>query len=218
MEHFITVLKKYAVFSGRASRAEFWYFYLFSLIFSVSLVVVDMIIDAAGGPAFLNSLFALAIFIPSIAVSVRRMHDIGKSGWNILLSLIPIVGPFLYLALLVRKGDEGENQYGPAATNSQPQSQVQTETMQQIPQQQQEITQEPTLESQTYQQPMNPGFQQGVATQTPDSTVNVTPTDMQQPTEMQPTIQQPTEMQPNMQQTDTQQSTIQQPPTPTAQT
>ena len=106
IQHTITVFKKYAVFSGRASRAEYWYFVLAMLIvgFSVGLVGALAGFTEAELELFSN-LLSLAILLPSIAVGVRRMHDINKSGWFI---IIPIYN--IYLA--VQKGDVGPNQYG----------------------------------------------------------------------------------------------------------
>ena len=112
MNHFITALKKYAIFSGRASRAEFWYFVLFSQIFSIPFGLIDTVLNFLDITPFFSLMYAVAFFIPSISVSIRRLHDVNKSGWNFLLPLFPIAGAFMYFMLLIKKGDEMENQYG----------------------------------------------------------------------------------------------------------
>ena len=91
---------KYATFSGRASRSEYWFFYLFYLI----VLIMGNIIDAAAGTTFVNLLCLAALFLPILAVSVRRMHDTGKSGWFI---LIPI-----YNLVLLCTPSVGDNSYG----------------------------------------------------------------------------------------------------------
>ena len=93
-----TCFSKYATFSGRANRAEYWYWALFNFILGIIPVV--------------NYIAIFALLIPSLAVFVRRMHDIGKSGWWYFISFIPLVGWVWLLILLCRKGDEGENAYG----------------------------------------------------------------------------------------------------------
>jgi len=102
MQYFINALKNhYADFNGRARRAEYWYFMLFNFIFSF---VVGFIAGAVKMP-WLASLFALAVLVPGIAVAVRRMHDVGKSGWYVLIPLYNIV-------LACTEGDRGPNEYG----------------------------------------------------------------------------------------------------------
>lgn len=107
MNHYINVLKKYIVFEGRSSRAELWYFYLISLLISFVLGFAEGFykISFNAGPYNISDLYGYAILLPSMAVWIRRMHDINKSGWFI---LIPIYN--IYLAL--QKGDGGANQYG----------------------------------------------------------------------------------------------------------
>jgi uncharacterized membrane protein YhaH (DUF805 family) len=115
MNWYLQVLKKYAVFSGRARRKEYWLFALFNMIFAV----VAMIVDNAFGMTILGLpygiitvIYSLAVIIPGLAVVVRRLHDVGKSGWMIFISLIPIVGAIWLLVLMVTDGDTGENEYG----------------------------------------------------------------------------------------------------------
>ncbi|SMO84844.1 Uncharacterized membrane protein YhaH, DUF805 family [Saccharicrinis carchari] len=116
MNWYLTVLKNYADFSGRARRKEYWMFVLFNIIFAIVAIVVDNILGITFGvipygPVYL--LYGLAVIIPSVAVGVRRLHDIGKSGWMILISLIPIIGGIWLLVLMVTDSVPGDNQYGP---------------------------------------------------------------------------------------------------------
>jgi uncharacterized membrane protein YhaH (DUF805 family) len=117
MNYYKAVLKKYAEFKGRARRAEYWYFALFNIIFAIVAGIIDRIIDPgvkiSGYYGIIYILYALAVIVPSLAVVVRRLHDTGKSGWMILISLIPIVGAIWLLVLMIKKGDVGENKYGP---------------------------------------------------------------------------------------------------------
>jgi len=101
MNWYLKVLKNYAVFSGRARRKEYWMFVLINSLVTWFL----MYIDISAQTVYLNSIYTLAIFIPYIAVSIRRMHDVGKSGW---FCLIPIYN----FILAVSEGNKGENQYG----------------------------------------------------------------------------------------------------------
>jgi len=120
MHYYLLAFKKYLDFSGRARRAEYWYFYLFNLIF----LFVTMFLDSRMGLKFSGQTFgviyliyALACLLPSIAVAVRRLHDIGKSGWMLFISLIPIAGAIWLLVLLVRDSNPGDNKYGPNPKN-----------------------------------------------------------------------------------------------------
>lgn len=102
MNYYLHVLKNYAKFDGRARRKEYWMFTLFNIIISIAL----MFIGQTMGFELLDSLYSLAVLIPSIAVAVRRMHDVGKSGWFILI-------PIYNLILACTDSDVGPNQYGP---------------------------------------------------------------------------------------------------------
>ena len=106
-----TVLtQKYADFNGRASRSEFWWYFLFAIIVSAVLQFVDNMI--LGYPV-LASIFALATIIPGIAVSIRRLHDKDKSGWWILIALVPLIGGILLIYWYATEGTPGDNQFGP---------------------------------------------------------------------------------------------------------
>lgn len=124
MNHFINVLKKYAQFTGRSSRAEYWFFVLGSTILSTLLSFFDSILYKYLGFAVLGSLYFLAIIVPSIAVGVRRLHDVGKSGKMVLVSLIPIVGPIWLLILMIQPSQSEQNEYGPVPSNDESQPDV----------------------------------------------------------------------------------------------
>jgi uncharacterized membrane protein YhaH (DUF805 family) len=102
MNWYLMVIKNYAGFKGRARRKEYWMFFLFNMIISI---VINIIAAVAKFP-LLGTLYSLAVLLPSLAVGVRRMHDLGKSGWFILI-------PIYNLILACTEGDRGENAYGP---------------------------------------------------------------------------------------------------------
>jgi len=110
MNWYLKVLEQYADFSGRARRKEFWMFVLFNIIMFIIVGFVSFFIG--GQMPILIFIYAIFIVIPSIAVTVRRLHDIGQSGWMYFIRLIPIVGPIWLLVLLVQDSEPGDNQYG----------------------------------------------------------------------------------------------------------
>ncbi|MCH5245682.1 MAG: DUF805 domain-containing protein [Muribaculaceae bacterium] len=111
MNWYVEVLKNYVNFSGRARRSEYWYFALFNAIISIVLTLVGNMIDPSVGKG-LSYLYALAVFLPGLGVAIRRMHDIGKSGWYLLLSLIPIVGCIILIIWFCKDSQPGENNWG----------------------------------------------------------------------------------------------------------
>ena len=139
-QYYLDILKnRYAQFDGRASRSEFWYFVLFNLIISIGFGILDSVLgtgytyevatnslatattEAASVSVtqtigYLQTFYGLAVMIPSLAVSIRRLHDRSKSGWWILLGVIPLVnfiGIFVLLYFYVQDSQPGENEYGP---------------------------------------------------------------------------------------------------------
>lgn len=115
MNTYLQVLKKYADFSGRASRKEYWVFALYNIMFIVIAMLLDNILGIAIGTAGygpLYGLYALATLIPGLAVAVRRLHDVGRSGWMVLIAFIPLIGAIWLLVLLATNSNPGENQYG----------------------------------------------------------------------------------------------------------
>ncbi|MFD8720709.1 uncharacterized membrane protein YhaH (DUF805 family) [Streptomyces sp. Ag109_O5-1] len=108
MNWYVDVLKKYAVFSGRARRQEYWMFALFNIIATIVLAIVGRVI---GFPA-LVAIYSLAVLLPGLGVAVRRLHDTGRSGWAILIGIIPLVGSIILLVWLASDGKPEDNQYG----------------------------------------------------------------------------------------------------------
>jgi len=140
MNWYIEALKKYAVFKGRARRAEYWYFILFNLLISIGFMLLDAVtgtFDKQGGMGFFSGLYSLAVMLPGVAVSVRRLHDTGRSGWLFgvffILSFVmmaamqlspksPLLTPLLLalggwaiglFIIMAQKGQQGDNLYGP---------------------------------------------------------------------------------------------------------
>ena len=106
---------KYADFSGRASRTEFLYFLLFLVGVQVLLIIINTLVSGESGVSTFSYtilLFLLLTIVPSIAVTVRRLHDSGRSGWWQLISLVPFVGVIILLVFVLSRGDEGSNEYG----------------------------------------------------------------------------------------------------------
>ncbi len=115
MKWFVKCLKQYADFGGRARRTEFWMFVLFNIIFSIVASLIDRAIGFRIGViqlGVIGLIYSLAVLIPWLAVGVRRLHDIGKSGWMILINLIPFIGWIWFLVLMVKDSQAGENKYG----------------------------------------------------------------------------------------------------------
>lgn len=115
MNWYLAVLKNYAGFSGRARRTEYWMFFLFYSIFAVVAIILDKLLGTSFEGAsygLIYCLYVLAFFIPGLAVAVRRLHDVGKSGWMILIALIPLIGVIWLLVLMVTDSTPGANEYG----------------------------------------------------------------------------------------------------------
>lgn len=107
------VVDNYANFEGRARRSEYWGFVLVNSILTIVLNVIDLIIFGIDSPLRpLASLFGLMMFLPNLAVAVRRLHDVGKSGWTMLFGLIPLFGALYLIFLFFSDGERMENQYG----------------------------------------------------------------------------------------------------------
>lgn len=126
MNWYIKVLKQYVDFGGRARRKEYWMFTLFNAIVSIVLAVIDYILGTAsfissGGPGevsasfnigLLGGIYALAVLLPGLAVAIRRLHDTDRSGWWILIGLIPFVGGIVLLVFFVLEGTRSANRFG----------------------------------------------------------------------------------------------------------
>jgi uncharacterized membrane protein YhaH (DUF805 family) len=110
MQWYMKVMRNYVGFTGRARRKEYWMFFLINAIIAVVLAILETLI---GIPGVLSTLYSLAIFLPSLGVTVRRLHDMGKSGWWILISLIPIIGGIILLIFTCLDSQPGTNKWGP---------------------------------------------------------------------------------------------------------
>jgi uncharacterized membrane protein YhaH (DUF805 family) len=115
MSWFLKAVKNYAGFSGRSQRSEYWFFILFYFIITLVLVYVDGSVGGLdqGYVGLFSGIFGLAMFIPSIAVSIRRLHDTDKTGWWILINFVPLIGGLIFLVFTVMDSTPGNNQYGP---------------------------------------------------------------------------------------------------------
>lgn len=110
MDWYLQVLQKYTVFEGRARRKEYWFFVLFNLIITIVISVVESGIGTGG---VLGIIYMLGVFLPSVAVAIRRLHDTDRSGWWLLISFIPVIGVIVLLVLLALDSTPGDNRFGP---------------------------------------------------------------------------------------------------------
>lgn len=115
MNWYMEALRKYATFTGRARRKEYWFFQLFVLLVVMVLSLADRmlgVLDEESGIGLLSGLFSLAMFIPSLAVSIRRLHDTDRTGWWALLYFVPLLGFLVLLVFFLQDGTRGTNRYG----------------------------------------------------------------------------------------------------------
>lgn len=119
MNWYLAVWKKYAVFAGRARRKEYWHFWLFNILITLVLAIITTVMGFVSRGTSLGligscllCLYGLAVLIPGLAVSVRRLHDTGKSGWWLLIGLVPFVGGIVLLVFMVLDSQRDANQYG----------------------------------------------------------------------------------------------------------
>ncbi len=113
MSWYFRVLKKYAVFSGRATRKEYWIFDLINFLVCIGLIVLDALTGTTAGFGVLFGLYVLAMILPTLAVSVRRLHDIGRSGWWLPIAFVPLIGGLVLLVFVASESQESANKYGP---------------------------------------------------------------------------------------------------------
>jgi len=116
MEWYIKVLKQYTDFTGRARRKEYWFFTLFNVLISLALGIMDNALgtySAEFHTGLLEGIYSLAVFVPGLSVTVRRLHDTNRSGWWLLIALIPLLGWALLLVFMILDGTPGENRFGP---------------------------------------------------------------------------------------------------------
>ena len=121
MKYFLLALKNWNKFSGRSNRPEFWYFVFYYTIFYIILGIIDSIFlgwqpSDPSSIGILGTIFNLIVLIPSLSITARRLHDINKSGWNLLWMLIPIFGALYIIILNILKSTDGDNKYGSPST------------------------------------------------------------------------------------------------------
>lgn len=115
MSWFLLALRKYATFEGRSRRSEYWYFVLFCLLIVGVLAMLDALLGTyslAGGVGLLSGLFSLAMLVPTLAVSCRRLHDTGRSGWWLLIVCVPGMGAMVLVLFLARDSEHAVNEHG----------------------------------------------------------------------------------------------------------
>lgn len=110
MNHYLEAWRKYAQFSGRSSRSEYWYFVLFNALASAASGLADAILGSTG---VIIVLYAFASLIPSFAIFFRRLHDTGRSGWWWLIGIVPVIGGITLFIFMVLDSQPGDNRYGP---------------------------------------------------------------------------------------------------------
>ena len=116
MNWYVDVLRKYAVFSGRARRKEYWFFVLFNLLIVAGLTLVDTFVgtyDPIREIGLLSGLYGIGVILPSVAVGARRLHDSGRTAWWLLIGLVPVIGAIVLLIFFVLDSQMGDNEYGP---------------------------------------------------------------------------------------------------------
>lgn len=112
MNYYIECIKKYAVFAGRARRKEYWMFFLFNLLVPLAIGFVCGLVGLVEAAGAIGSLYTFALLLPGIAVTVRRLHDTGRSGWWMWIVLIPFVGAIVMFVFLCCDSQPGANAYG----------------------------------------------------------------------------------------------------------
>lgn len=112
MEWYMQALRNWSDFNGRARRSEYWYFTLFNIIVGIVISLIDQFVLGSDGTGILSNIYSLLIFIPSLAVAIRRLHDTGRSGWWLLIALT-VIGVFVLLYFYVQDSEPGTNAYGP---------------------------------------------------------------------------------------------------------
>lgn len=109
MNWYVQAFQRYADFNGRSGRSEYWYFVLINTLVIFGIILIELVFGTNG---ILGVIYAFGTIVPALAVTVRRLHDTGRSGWNMLLGLIPIVGGVIVLIFLLQDSQVGENRYG----------------------------------------------------------------------------------------------------------
>lgn len=123
MNWFLMALRRYADFNGRSRRSEYWYFVLFVVLIEIVLSILDRMLglyDGVRGYGWLAALFTLAVFIPHLAVGARRLHDTNRTGWWLLIGLVPVIGAIVLIYFFVQDSQPGSNAWGPNPKESAP--------------------------------------------------------------------------------------------------
>ena len=120
MHWYTDVIRKYAVFSGRAARPEYWWFVLINLIIAIAINLVAGIIFGRSSGQVVGDLYSLAVLLPSLGVGIRRLHDTNRTGWWYLLVFIPVIGWIVLIVFLAMASDPTSNKYGPNPQNPDP--------------------------------------------------------------------------------------------------
>jgi uncharacterized membrane protein YhaH (DUF805 family) len=122
MNWYLDAWKNYITFTGRSRRAAYWMFVLFNFIAVILANVIDNVLGLAGEAGYgpFSMIYGLAVFLPGLALAIRRLHDTGRSGWWMLISFIPIVGLIVLIIFFVQDSQPGSNQYGPNPKESAP--------------------------------------------------------------------------------------------------
>ena len=116
VENYVSVLKNSLGFSGRSSRGEYWWFFAMNMALGLGMRLFDLVI----GMPVLGIVFMLVVLLPNVAVSIRRLHDSNRSGWWMLIGLVPVAGAFALLALMVLPGTNAKNRFGQIPVSPQP--------------------------------------------------------------------------------------------------
>lgn len=116
MHYFLLGLKNFAKFSGRSRRKEYWMYVLFQIIFAIAAMLLDNVLGTTmggvGGPGYIYMAYSFAMILPGLALAVRRLHDVNKSGLFLLVGFVPLIGAIWLLILCCTEGTRGPNQYG----------------------------------------------------------------------------------------------------------
>ena len=122
MNWYLDAWKNYITFTGRSRRAAYWMFVLFNLIAVILANVIDNVLGLAGQGGYgpISMIYGLAVFLPGLALAIRRLHDTGRSGWWMLIGFIPLIGLIVLIIFFVQDSHPGTNQYGPNPKESAP--------------------------------------------------------------------------------------------------
>lgn len=115
MSWFLLALRKYATFEGRSRRSEYWYYVLFYLLIVFVLSMLDALFDTDSevqGIGLLSGVFSLVMLVPTLAVTCRRLHDTGRSGWWQLIAFVPVIGAIVLIVFLARDSEQAVNEHG----------------------------------------------------------------------------------------------------------